>query len=365
MATIVESEPPRVVGGVDNHKDLHVAAVIDAVGRSLASESFPATGHRYRRLLGWLRSHGELEAVGVEGSGSWGAGLARYLTTRGVAVVEVNRPNRQNRRLRGKSDAIDAEAAARAVLNGQASVTPKSGTGPVEAVRQLRIARSGAMKARTAAANQLHSLCDTAPDPVRAQLAALSLTKKVATAERWRPGAATTVETAAKRALTTVARRWRALDDEARELDRHIKAILDQIAAALLAVHGVGYETAGQLLVTAGDNPDRLGHEESFAALCGSSPVQASSGRTHRHRLNRGGDRRANSALWTIVLTRMVSHPPTKAYVQRRTTEGLSKTEIMRCLKRYVARELYPHLQAITIATTLEQPPTNRARPRP
>ena len=188
MATIVQSEPRRVVGGVDTHKDMHVAAVIDAVGRSLASESFPTTHHGYRCLLSWLRSHGELVAVGVEGTGSWGAGLARYLTTRGVAVVEVNRPNRQNRRLRGKSDAVDAEAAARAVLNGQATVTPKSGTGPVEAVRQLRIARSGAMKARTAAANQLHSLCDTAPDPVRAQLVPLSLTKKVAIAERWRPG---------------------------------------------------------------------------------------------------------------------------------------------------------------------------------
>ena len=159
-----------------------------------------------------------------------------------------------------------------------------------------------------------------------------------------------------------MARRWRALDDEARELDRHIKAILDQIAAALLAVHGVGYETAGQLLVTAGDNPGRLGHEKSFAALCGSSPVQASSGRTNRHRLNRGGDRQANSALWTIVLTRMVSHAPTKAYVERRTTEGLSKTEIMRCLKRYVARELYPLVQAITITATPGQRHANPAQ---
>jgi transposase len=187
----------------------------------------------------------------------------------------------------------------------------------------------------------------------------------VAVAERWRPGSTTTVETAAKRALTMVARRWRALDDEARELDRHIKAILDEIAAALLAVHGVGYATAGQLLVTAGDNPGRLGHEKSFAALCGSTPVQASSGRTNRHRLNRGGDRQANSALWTIALTRMVSHAPTKAYVQRRTTEGLSKAEIMRCLKRYIARELYPLLQAITTATTLEQRHANPAESDP
>jgi transposase len=128
----------------------------------------------------------------------------------------------------------------------------------------------------------------------------------------------------------------------------HIKTILDEVAAALIARHGVGYEAAGQLLVTAGDNPGRLRAEKSFAALCGSSPVQASSGRTNRHRLNRGGDRRANSAVRTIVMVRMASHPPTQAYVARRTTEGLSKPEIMRCLKRYVARELFPLIQAVT-----------------
>ncbi len=211
MITIAQDEPRRVTGGVDTHKDIHVAAVLDELGRLLATASFPATRHGYRRLLRWLQSHGELAAVGVEGCGSWGAGLARYLVERGVTVVEVNRPNRQNRRLRGKSDTVDAEAAARAVLNGQATVTPKAGTGPVEAVRQLRIARSGAMKARTAAANQLHSLCDTAPDSIRAQLAGMTLKKKVAIAERWRPGAATSVETAARRSLATVARRWRSL----------------------------------------------------------------------------------------------------------------------------------------------------------
>jgi transposase len=355
MTTIAQDDPRRVIGGVDTHKDVHVAAVLDEFGRMLAHESFATTRHGYRRLLGWLQSYGEVAAVGVEGCGSWGAGLARYLSARDVTVFEVNRPNRQNRRLRGKSDVVDAEAAARAVLNGQATVTPKAGTGPIEAVRQLRVARSGAMKARTAAANQIHSLCDTAPDTIRAQLAGLSLKKKVATAERWRPGSSTTVETAAKRAIATIARRWRALDNEARLLNRHIRTILDDAAPELIKVHGVGYETAAQLLITAGDNPHRLQHEKSFAALCGSSPVKASSGRTNRHRLNRGGDRHANSALWTIVRTRMVSHAPTKTYVQRRTTEGLSKPEIMRCLKRYVARELFPHIQAITTQDQLER----------
>lgn len=209
-----------------------------------------------------------------------GAGLSRYLAERDVRVVEVNRPNRQNRRRRGKDDAVDAEAAARAVMSGEATAIPKAGNGPVEALRQLRVARNGAIKARTAAANQLHSLCDTAPDGIRSQLRGLSLRKKVAVAERWRPGTSLTVDAASKRALTTVARRWRALDAEVRQLDAHIKAVLDAVAAPLLSVYGVGYETAGQLLVTAGDKPQRLGRERSFAALCGATPVKASSGKT-------------------------------------------------------------------------------------
>ena len=352
MTTFAHKEARRVVAGVDTHKDVHVAAVLDDLGRRLAVESFPTTRHGYCRLLRWLQSYGEVMSAGVEGCGSWGAGLARHLVAHGVSVVEVNRPNRQERRLHGKDDPIDAEAAARAVLAGTAKAIPKSGDGPVEAIRQLRVARSGAVKARTAAANQLHSLCDTAPDAVRAQLRGLSLPKKVAVVERWRSSSRLTVEAAAKRALTTVARRWRTLDDEVRVLDQHIKAILEPVAGALLAVHGVGYETAGQLLVTAGDNPHRLRHERSFAALCDSSPVKANSGKTKRHRLNRGGDRHANSALWSIVLSRMATHAPTKAYVQRRTTEGLSKPEIMRCLKRYTARELFPLVRAITYHET-------------
>lgn len=197
-------------------------------------------------------------AVGVEGWSSWGAGLVRHLAAHQVQVVEVNRPNRQERRLRGKDDPLDAEAAARAVLAGRATARPKSGDGPIEALRQLRVARSGAMKARTAAANQLHSLCDTAPDGVRARLRGLSLRRKVAVIERWRPGSATGLEACSKRALLSVARRWRALDAEIADLQGHIKAVLDEVAAPLRAVHGVGYETAGQLLITAGDNAGRL-----------------------------------------------------------------------------------------------------------
>jgi transposase len=208
------------------------------------------------------------------------------------------------------------------------------------------------MKARISASNQLHSLCDTAPERIRAQLRGLGLRQKIVVCERWRPGTTNTPESAAKRAMASIARRWRALDDEIKTLDRHLHVILDEIAGPLLAKHGVGYETAGQFLVTAGDNPDRLRHEASYAALCGSSPVKAHSGKsTRHHRLNQGGDRQANSALWTVVLSRMSNHPPTRAYVDRRTKEGLSKPEIMRCLKRYLARELFPHVQAIITET--------------
>jgi transposase len=357
MTTIAQSGVERrVFGGVDTHKDVHVAAAIDDVGRILGTAEFATTRHGYCRLLAWLNGWGELVAVGVEGCGSWGAGLARLLAGRGVRVVEVNRPNRQNRRRRGKSDTVDAEAAARAVLAGEATVIPKAGTGPVEALRQLRVARGGAMKARTASANQLHSLIDTAPERVRALLRELTFKKKIALAARWRPTITVTPDGASRYALASVARRWSDLAAEITELDRRIKTILDDVAAPLVAVHGVGYDTAGQLLVTAGDNPDRLRNERSYAALCGSSPVQVSSGKTDRHRLNRGGDRHANSALWRIVIVRMTSHQPTKDYIARRTAEGLSKQEIIRCLKRYVARELFPHIQHVIAPDVLEPP---------
>ncbi len=341
-------DPGRVVGGVDTHKDEHVAAVLDHVGRVLGIEVFPTTAAGFDELRRWLQDRGEIDSVGIEGCGSWGAGLCRHLLEHGIKVVEVNRPNRQNRRRRGKSDDIDAAAAARAVMAGEASATPKTGDGPVEALRQLRVARSGAVKARTAAANQLHSLIDTAPQELRAQLLAVPYFKqKVAVAEKFRPGTSSSPEANAKRAMRSVARRWRFLNDEARELRREAERIINEIAPQLIARPGVGYETAGQLLVTVGDNPERLHSEKSFAALCASTPVKASTGRTKRHRLNRGGDRQANSALWTIVLVRMGTDQRTKDYVERRTAQGLSKKEIMRRLKRYVARELYPLIRDI------------------
>jgi transposase len=243
--------------------------------------------------------------------------------------------------------------AARAVLSGDATVTPKAGDGPVEALRQLRLARRGAMKARTAAANQLHSLTDTAPNELRAKLRGLTTLQRARVCARLRPGDVLTPAGAAKRALRSVATRWITLHDEANELSREIKQVLDTIAAPMLERYGVGYETVGALLCAAGDNPERLHTEASFAALCATNPVRVESGRTNRHHLNRAGDRHANAALWTIVMVRIAAkHPPTIAYVERRTKDGLSKRETIRCLKRYVAREIYNDIQAIITANT-------------
>lgn len=347
----------RVVAGVDTHKDIHVAVVLDELGRLLDSASFGADSVGYRRLCRWLCAFGEVLAVGVEGTGSWGAGLSRHLRARGINVIEVNRTNRQTRRRKGKTDTVDAEAAARAVLSGDATVVPKSGDGPIESVRQLRVARAGAMKAQTAAANQMHSLTDTAPDELRSKLRGLTTLKRARTCARVRVADVLTPAGAAKFALRSVATRWLALHGEILELDKAIRQVLDPIAKPLLVRHGVGYDTAGALLCAAGDNPERLNNEGSYAALCGSTPVAISSGKTDRHRLNRAGDRQANSALWTIVMTRIRSkHAPTIAYIDRRTAEGLSKREAIRCLKRYVARQVFKDIQAITsTATTIEE----------
>lgn len=341
--TTMAKDTRGVVGGVDTHADTHTAAVVDEVGRLLEHRQFPATPVGYRALVAWMHRFGRLQLVGVEGTGSYGAGLARFLAGQGVRVVEVDRPDRKARRSRGKSDPIDAEAAARAALSGRAGGTPKSRTGQVEAIRVLRVARNGAVKAHIAAINSLISTVGTAPEPLRTRLGSLTGKALVDAAAALRPSGAISDPTAAtKTALRRMARRCQALRAEIADADDELKALVTAVAPQLLDRPGVGPEVSGQLLTTAGDNPDRLRNESAFSLLCGSSPLLASSGRTDRHRLNRGGDRQANSALHTVVLSRMRYHPPTRAYVERRTKEGLSKREIMRCLKRYVARELFP-----------------------
>jgi len=335
--------PPRaaVIGGVDTHDDVHVVAVCDPLGAVLATRSFPTTPSGYRGLQRFVASFGEVEAVGVEGTGSYGSGLARHLTSEGVRVVEVNRPNRQVRRAHGKNDTVDAIAAARAVISGQATVAPKSHDGTVEALRSLQIVHRSAYKARTQALNQLHSLIVAAPEPVRGQLRDLPRRQMLATAQSFRPGDRDDLVSVAKLALRELANRVADLDAQIARVATRRRRLLTQTAPQLIAITGVGPDTATTLLLAAGDNPDRLTSQATFAALLGASPIPASSGKTTRMRLNRGGDRLGNAALWRIVITRMATQPDTRAYVERRTKEGLSKPEIIRCLKRYVAREVF------------------------
>jgi transposase len=358
MPTMPDDDTGRVTGGVDTHKDIHVAAVLDPVGRIAGTEAFPANRRGYAQLLVWIRRHGTLGKVGVEGTGTYGAGLCRYLLDAGVEVVEVNRPNRQRRRLRGKSDPTDAEAAARAVLAGEATAQPKGADGTVEAIRALRVARRSAVKARTQVVNQMHALVVTAPAELSERLRRLDPADLAAVAPRFRPRVGTDPTEGAKAALRSLGRRYQFLDHEIGELDPLLADLVADIAPQrMLAKQGVGTDVAGSLLVAAGDHPERLRTERSFAALCGSSPVDASSGKQKRHRLNQGGDRQANSALWRIVFVRMAHDPRTQAYVERRTKEGKTKKEIVRCLKRYVAREIYKTLAPTRPSSTGRQQP--------
>ncbi|MFE2131608.1 IS110 family RNA-guided transposase [Streptomyces amritsarensis] len=343
-----------VIGGIDTHTDFHQAAVIDTVGRHLATKAFPTTPDGYQHLLDWLLSHGDLLAVGLEGTGAYGAGIARFLTTHDITIVEVDRPDRKARRHNGKSDPLDAYAAATAVLSGRASGTLKTRNGIVEAIRTLRVARSSAVKARTQTINQIRTLIVTAPAGLREKLRGLTSGELIDTLARSRPaGDLADPQHATRVALRRLARRHQRLTEEITEADADLGPLTTQAAPGLVALPGIGPETAGQLLTTAGDNPDRLRSEASFAHLCGTAPLPASSGRTNRHRLNRGGDRQANRALHTIVLVRMRHDERTRDYVTRRTAEGMTKKDIMRCLKRFVAREVYRQLPRPRI--TVEQ----------
>jgi len=277
--------------------------------------------------------------------------LARFLDTHGQAVLEVNRPDRSARRRRGKSDPVDAEAAARAVQAGEASAVPKAGDGAVEMIRALRVARASAVKARSQAANALRALLVTAPAELREQLRGQPADRLAQAAAQLRPGPIVTTTAATKLALRLLGERYRALGAELVAVDAELDRLTARAAPALRQLCGVGAEIAGALLVAAGDNPGRLRSEAAFSMLCGASPIQASSGKTVRHRLNRGGNRQANTALYRIVVVRLRWHQPTRAYLARRTTQGLSKKEIIRCLKRYVVREVFAALQSGTAQT--------------
>ena len=336
----------EVILGVDTHADTHTAALVDPLGRTLATTTLAASRRGHRALMKWAGLRGAVKLAGVEGTGSYGAGLARFLALEGIEVVEVTRTSRKGRRHLGKNDTRDAEAAARSVLSGEATAIPKPRTGIVESIRVLRDTRASAVKQRTQAALQLRNLIVPPPDELRDPLIDLTTKRAVARCARMRRTSSLDAIGATRKALRTLARRWQALDAEVRELDRDLKRLTAQAAPRLLAQPGIGPETAAKLLIVAGDHPDRLRSDSALAALCGASPVEASSGKTRRHRHNRGGDRQGNCALWTIANNRMLHHKETRAYVLRRTTEGLSTREIRRCLMRHLARRLYPLLRA-------------------
>jgi len=348
-----------VMGGVDTHKHTHYAAVIDDRGRLVGHQEFPATEQGYARLLEWMQGQGALRSVGVESTGSFGATLTRFLTRAGIDVVEVNRPNQLARHLDGKSDPLDAENIARAVLGGTSTAIPKAKSGVVEVIRTLRVTRASAVKARTQAFNTLWGVMIGAPSPLRDELVVLTKRTLVNRCLGLRPETEDLLSLASKpdrmlvagtkTALRDLARRWKALDDEIKRLNTQIEALVRSAAPELLELQGVGVEIAGQFLVTVGDNPNRIRSEAAFAKLCGVAPQPASSGRTTgRHRLSRSGDRAANSALYIVAIVRMRHHQPTRDYVERRTAEGRTKREIIRCLKRYIGREVYNNLPDAT-----------------
>jgi transposase len=327
--------------GVDTHLDVHVAHAADQLGSRVGTIQVPTTPAGYAELLAWARRLGEPVAWGVEGTGCYGAALARFLAAGGQVVVEVNRPDRAARRRQGRSDPLDAQAAAKAVQAGDITVIPKAGTGQVEMIRSLRVARQTAMRARTQAINALKALLVTAPAELREQLRGRSATRLVRAAAELEPGPITSPQAAAMLALRTLARRYQALSAEITALTSELERLTRTAAPKLVALFGVGADSAGALLVAAGDNPGRLRSDACFSMLCGASPIQASSGKTTRHRLNRGGDRQANAALYRIVLVRLCYDQQTRDYMARRLTEGKTKKEVIRCLKRYLAREVF------------------------
>lgn len=331
----------EVIVGVDTHADQHTAVAINGIGQVQDTIEVPTTTAGFDQLVSWARALGQFERAGVEGCGAYGAGLARHLADVGVTVLEVDRPNRQRRRRRGKSDPTDAENAARAVLAGEATTVPKVSTGQVEAVRILHLTRRSAVKAQVQAGNQIKDLVLTAPASIRNQLRDLTTKQRVKLCAAWRPGPVTDPTSANRRAMRDLARRWLDLAAEIKELEADLLRLLRELVPSVLAERGAGIDVAAKLVIAAGENPERLKNEASFAALCGSSPVDASSGKHAAHRLNRGGNRQANNALYTVAIHRTRTCDETKAYIERRRAEGKTDRAIRRCLKRTLARRFH------------------------
>ena len=340
--------PKDLILGVDTHKDFHHAAVINHVGKSITDRKFDATAAGYVELITWATGLGRIGRAGVEGTGSYGAGLTRELTRRGITVIDVIAPDKQLRRLRGKTDQIDAYNAARAVLNELATAVPKTQDGFVEALRVLRTSRRLLVKQRTESMNQLQGLIVSAPTDLRVSVGKLKA-KKLALACSKLPvrKADDLVMSETKNVLRSLAKRYLELLHETDRLMKRLGVIVTEHAPELLIVHGVGPDVAATMLIVAGENVDRLSSEAAFAHLIGTAPIQASSGKTNRHRLNRGGHRQGNSAAYRIVMVRMKTHEKTREYVVKALARGKTKREAMRLLKRYVAREVFRILIAI------------------
>lgn len=342
MTSMTPLEPSRrVVVGVDTHKYVHVAVAIDLLGVRLGDAMVSADSGGYGRLREWALSMGRVESFGVEGTGSYGAGLTSFLRRHGHRIIEVNRGDRRTRREKGKSDTIDAEMAARAVLAGSATSVPKSADGLCEMIRQVKVARDTACKGRTSAIITLKAMVVNAPAELREALDPLRDRSLIERCAGLRPGRIVDPLASSKHALRALARRWLELDVEVRSHDAVLEDLTAKASPTLREGFGIGADTAAEILIVLGDNPGRIRSEAAFAKLCGTCPVPASSGTTNRHRLYRGGHRQANAALYRAVIVRMRFHQPTIDYVERRTAEGLSKKEIIRCLKRFLAREAY------------------------
>jgi transposase len=346
----------RVVVGVDTHKHVHVAVALDAIGGRLGDRSFAADRSGYEQLIDWaLEFGGRRLTFAIEGTGSYGAGLTAAVRRRGVGVVEVLRTDRRDRRLRGKSDTLDAENAARAGLAGHANAVPKTGDGTVEMLRQIKIAKDTAVKARTAAMISIKAVLVTAAPELREALQGLPKRTLIARCAGLRPGSVNDVTAATKHTLRTLARRWQALDTEIKDHEKLLTQLTTALTPQLVEAFGVGPDTAAEMLIVAGDNIDRVRSEPAWARLCGVAPVPASSGMTTRHRLNRGGHRQANAALYRSVIVRMQYHQPTRDYVARRTAEGKTKAEIIRCLKRLLAREIWALMRPLRTQPAQDQ----------
>jgi transposase len=341
MTSIAPVAPARrVTVGVDTHKHVHVAVALDHMGGRLDDITVSVDTGGYAQLHEWAQSLGKVETFGIEGTGSYGAGLASFLR-HGHRIIEVNRGDRRTLRQNGKSDTLDAETAARSVLNGNASSVPKSADGLSEMIRQVKVARDTAGKGRTAAIITLKTIVVNAPAELRETLDGLGDKALIDRCAAFRPGRVADTTASAKHTLKALAKRWLDLKAEVKRHDLVLGDLTVQASPTLCDGFGIGADTAAEILIVFGDNPGRIRSEGAFAKLCGTAPMPASSGMTNRHRLSRGGHRQANAALYRAVIVRMRFHEPTITYVTRRTAEGLTKKDIIRCLKRYLAREVY------------------------